>query len=202
MRSNGHCAGSTPIGSISISSTSPIASTPIAETLSALDELIRSGKVRYIGSSNFQSWQLADAEWTARTEGSQRFIATQTRHNLLNPAGEALEACARYRIGLIPTQPLAEGMLTGKFRRDRPRPDSHRTRLQPTATDLDRIEALVDFAESRNTDLLSVAIGGLLANENVSSVIAGATNPAQVKSNVAASGWRPDHADLDLLWSR
>jgi aryl-alcohol dehydrogenase-like predicted oxidoreductase len=173
----------------------PDPATPIEETLDCLSELVREGKVRYLGSSNFSSWQVAEAEWSSRTRPAQRFVAAQNRHNLLAPASEILEVCQRYNIGLIPSRPLAEGVLAGTYRRGQAPPTRNRPVGPPTDLQLDTIERLAKFAADRELDLLSVAIGGLLGRVEVSSVIAGASGPDQVRSNVRAGSWRPSEAD-------
>lgn len=178
--------------------------TPIEETLSALDDLVRAGKVRYLGSSNFTGWQVADAEWTARTRGLERFVSAQNQYSWLERGIEAdlVPALEQYGIGLLPYFPLASGLLTGKYRRGEQGPEGSRLHGRESAlTDdafdvLDRLEA---FAAERDITLLDVAIGGLAAQPAVSSVIAGATTSDQVKRNVAAGDWSPSPADLAAL---
>jgi aryl-alcohol dehydrogenase-like predicted oxidoreductase len=182
----------------------PDPATPIDETLSALDDLVHAGKVRYIGSSNFTGWQVADAEWTARTRGFERFVSAQNRYNLLEREIEAdlVPALERYDIGLLPYFPLANGLLTGKYRRGEMPPEG--TRLygrESVLTDasfdvLDKLEA---YAAERGVTLLEVALGGLAAQPTVASVIAGATSREQVVNNVAATRWTPTAADLAAL---
>lgn len=184
----------------------PDPQTPIAETLAALTELVREGKVRYIGCSNFAAWQVADAHWVATTAGLERFISAQNNYNLLERAveRELIPACERYGIGLLPYFPLASGLLTGKYRRGaEPPPDSRIARwgLTDRLTDerFDVIEALEAFAAERGASLLDVAIGGLAAQPTVASVIAGATSPEQVRANVAAGAWVPSPDDLEEI---
>jgi aryl-alcohol dehydrogenase-like predicted oxidoreductase len=169
--------------------------TPIAETLAALDDLVQEGKVLYTGSSNFAGWQVVDAEWMARTTGTERFISAQNHYSLLARAAEAelLPACEAVGVGVLPYFPLANGLLTGKYRRGQERPAG--TRMdgrEISAKQWDRIERLAAFAEERGHTLLELAIGGLLARPSVGSVIAGATSPEQVKANVAAADWELD----------
>jgi aryl-alcohol dehydrogenase-like predicted oxidoreductase len=178
--------------------------TPIDETLDALDEVVREGKVRYIGSSNLDAWQLADAEWTARANGGARFISAQNQYNLLERTVEAelVPAALKYGVGILPYFPLANGILTGKYRRDEP--PAAGTRLagrQDELTDqvFDRVEELETFARERGRSLLDVAIGGLAAQPAVASVIAGATSAEQVRANVAAAEWIPRVDDLAVL---
>ncbi len=183
--------------------------TPIEETLSALSELVRAGKVRYLGSSNFAGWQVADAEWTARDRGHERFVSAQNEYSLLNRDAEddLLPALEHYGIGLLPYFPLANGLLTGKYRRGEPAPAGSRLAAAGreatfAAARFDVVEALEAFAAARSISLLDVAIGGLAAQPAVSSVIAGATSRDQVIANVAAGEWRPsldDLAELDEL---
>lgn len=176
--------------------------TPMAETLDALEELVREGKVRYIGSSNLAAWQVADAEWTARSRGTQRFISAQNHYSLLERGVEAemLGACEEFGVGMLPFFPLANGLLTGKYRRGQERPTG--TRLdgrEISSATLDRIERLSDFAGERGHDLLELAISALASRPVVSSVIAGATKAAQVKANAAAGDWQLGKEDLVAL---
>jgi len=166
--------------------------TPIAETLAALDDLVEEGKIRYVGSSNFAAWQVADADWTARSIGAERMISAQNHYSLLERGVEAelLPACRRFGVGLLPYFPLANGLLTGKYRRGEPMPDG--TRLSGRAIEastFDRIEALERFAGERGHSLLELAFAGLLAHPEVASVIAGATRAEQVDANVSAGEW-------------
>ena len=178
--------------------------TPIAETLSALDELVAEGKVRYIGCSNFAGWQVADADWTARSLGTERFISAQNNYNLLEREVEAelVPACERFGVGLLPFFPLANGLLTGKYRRGTPPAAGTRLVDKPdllTDSSFDRVEALEKYAAERGIPVLDVAIGGLAAQPAVASVIAGATRPEQVRSNVAAGCWQPSAEDVAQL---
>jgi aryl-alcohol dehydrogenase-like predicted oxidoreductase len=184
----------------------PDPATPIEETLSVLDDLVREGKVRYIGSSNFDGWQVADAEWTARTRGYTRFVSAQNEYSWLNRDAEAelVPALEEYGVGLLPFYPLASGLLTGKYRRGEPPPPGSRIQTfgrESALTDeaFDVIEGLEAFAVSRGVGLLDVAIGGLAAQPAVASVIAGATSREQVNANVAAGAWQPDLNDLAEL---
>ncbi len=180
--------------------------TPVEETLAALTELVREGKVRYLGSSNLTGWQVVDAEWTARTLGTERFVSAQNEYSLYNRVAEAelLPACTAAGVGLLPYFPLAYGLLTGKYRRGEPAPDGSRLAAANQAhrlegADWDRIEALREFADERDVPMLSVAIGGLAARPGVASVISGATRPDQVATNVEAAAWRPGADDLAAL---
>jgi aryl-alcohol dehydrogenase-like predicted oxidoreductase len=183
----------------------PDPGTPIEETLSVLDDLVREGKVRYVGSSNFAGWQIADAEWTSRTRGIERFVSAQNEYSWLSRDIEqdVVPALQAYGIGLLPYFPLANGLLTGKYRRGEAPPPGSRIAAgrESVLTDaaFDVLEKLEAFAAERGVALLDVAIGGLAASPTVSSVIAGATSREQVERNVAAGGWRPSPADLDTL---
>jgi aryl-alcohol dehydrogenase-like predicted oxidoreductase len=181
----------------------PDPATPMEETLSALDDLVREGKVRYLGHSNFTGWQATDAEWTARTRNLERFISAQNQYSWLQRGIETdlVPALEHYGIGLLPYFPLASGLLTGKYRRGEPAPEGSRVqawKMESALNDttFDVVERLEAFAADRAITLLDVAIGGLLAQPAVSSVIAGATSPEQVAANVKAGEWRPTAEDL------
>ena len=178
--------------------------TPLEETVAALDELVREGKVRYIGSSNFAPWQVADSDSFARHAGTSRYVSAQNGYSLLDRSveRELTPACVAHGVGILPFFPLANGLLTGKYRRGIAAPSGTRmeSRLD-TVSDrtFDRIEALETYATERDLTLLDVAIGGLAAQPAVGSVIAGATRPEQVKANAAAGNWEPTAADLAAL---
>ena len=177
--------------------------TPIEETLGALDELVQAGKVRHVGSSNFSAAQVAAADERARSRGLSRFVSAQNHYSLLEREveDELVPALEQLGIGLLPYFPLANGLLTGKYRRGGPAPAG--TRLAGRVPDDDatweRIDALEAVAEARGLSLLDVAIGGLAAMPAVSSVIAGATTPEQVRANVAAGEWVPSADELAEL---
>jgi aryl-alcohol dehydrogenase-like predicted oxidoreductase len=184
----------------------PDEQTPIEETLSALDDLVRAGKVRYLGSSNFTGWQVAEAEWTARTRGLERFVSAQNEYNWLERGieTELVPALEHYGVGLLPFFPLASGLLSGKYRRGEAPPQGSRIQAwgrESLLTDetFDVLEKLEAFAAERSVTMLDVAIGGLAAQPAVASVIAGATTPEQVRANVAAGNWSPSAADLATL---
>ena len=183
----------------------PDPATPIDETLSALDDLVRSGKVRYIGSSNFSSWQIADADWTARSEGYSRFVSAQNHMNLFERAvvHEVIPSCRHFGLGMLPYFPLASGLLTGKYVRGEPAPEGTRlanagARAGGALSDhnFDRLEALTNFADERSRTLLELAFGWLLSFEEVSSVIAGATREEQIQGNVEGAGMRLDADEM------
>ena len=179
--------------------------TPIEETLSALTDLVREGKVRYVGCSNFEGWRIADADWTARTAGLERFVSVQNRYSLLHRdlEAEVAPAAEQFGLGVLPYFPLEFGLLTGKYRRGQEPPAGSRAATAPSSwlehADWDRIEALTGYAEARGLSLLDVAIAGLAAQPAVASVIAGATRGDQVRANAAALRWEPDEADLAQL---
>src|SRR6185436_6105617 len=162
----------------------PDAEVPIADTLGALDELVKAGKVREIGCSNFSADQLREAE-AAVAPGAARFVSVQNEYSLFHrePEREVLAACARQGLAFIPFFPLASGILTGKYRQGRPLPEGTRIKAGSrfakllTEENLDRIEKLAAFAESRGHTLLELAFSWLLAHPVVASVIAGAMSP-------------------------
>ena len=181
--------------------------TPIAETLEACDKLVREGKVRYIGASNFTAAQLEDADKIARDNGWARFISVQNLYSLLETGAEAdvLPMCDKLGIGFIPFFPLASGLLTGKYRRNQPAPEGSRLENRPISdADYDKVEALENFAQERGRTILELAFAGLASNPQVASVIAGATKPEQVRQNATAVGWQltsEELADLRKLTS-
>ncbi len=173
--------------------------TPIEETLRALDDLIRAGKVRYIGCSNLAAWRVVESVWTARACSLPSFVSCQDEVSLVVRKHEAelMPAMRAYGLGLLPYFPLASGLLTGKYRRNAPMPaDARLTKTQRLAdkyltdTNWAIAEKLADFAEARGHTLLELAFSWLLAQEPVASVIAGATKPEQIAANVAAGGWK------------
>lgn len=187
----------------------PDPETPIAETTDALDELVREGKIRYYGHSNFTGWQIAEAEFTSRSRSTGRFISAQNHYSLLSRAAEreVLPAVERYDLGFFPFFPLHNGLLTGKFTREGGPASS---RIMSTRRHLwenapwDAIDAFRVFCDERGITMVQAAFGWLLSQPAVSSVIAGATSAAQVEANaMAGDAWRPDAADLaaiDLLF--
>jgi aryl-alcohol dehydrogenase-like predicted oxidoreductase len=184
----------------------PDKDTPIEETLRALDDLVTQGKVRYVGNSNFTGWQIADADWIARSEHLNRFVSAQNNYSLLERKVEfeVTPACERFGLGVLPYFPLASGLLTGKYKRGEGAPDGTRlaawgARGQAALNDknFDTLEALSSYANERGHDMLELAFGWLLGHGVVSSVIAGATRPEQVKANAAAAAWRLTPADVE-----
>jgi aryl-alcohol dehydrogenase-like predicted oxidoreductase len=179
--------------------------TPFEETLGALSELVTEGKVRHIGSSNLTAAQVVEADEAAARQGLPRFVSAQNSYSWLDREAERdlLPACERLGLGLIPYFPLAQGLLTGKYRRGAPAPGGARlsVRLDVSAGTWDRIEALEAFAAECGVGLLDVAIGGLAARGAVASVIAGATKPEQVRANADAGDWEPSPEQLARLRS-
>ncbi|HET7321157.1 MAG TPA: aldo/keto reductase [Longimicrobiaceae bacterium] len=183
----------------------PDPAVPIADTLGALDELVRAGKVREIGCSNFSVEQLREAEAAAGRAGGARFVSVQNEYSMLHrePERGVLEACERLGLAFLPFFPLASGLLTGKYRRGKPAPqgtritsgDRYADLLAPEKLDLG--ERRVAFAESRGHTLLELAFSWLLARPVVASVIAGATKPEQVTANAAAAGWRLSAEEME-----
>jgi 1-deoxyxylulose-5-phosphate synthase len=176
--------------------------TPVEETLAALDELVTAGKIRYVGHSNFSGWQLADAAWTARAEHRTPFLSAQNEYSLLNRSVERdlLPAAEHFGLGVLPFFPLANGLLTGKYTRHDAPAGSRLVVNKPQLLESapwDTLEALQSFADARGISMLALAFGWLLARPAVSSVIAGATTPEQIRGNVAAAqAWTPTADDL------
>jgi aryl-alcohol dehydrogenase-like predicted oxidoreductase len=170
--------------------------TPIEETLRALDDLIRQGKVRYVGCSNLPGWQVADAQWTAKAANLDAFVSCQDEYSLLMRGieKELLPAAARFGLGLLPFFPLACGLLTGKYRGGAPK-DARLAHVQRfadkymTERNLKLVDRLDDWAKARGRSLLELAFSWLAAHPATSSVIAGATRPEQLEQNVQAVGW-------------
>jgi aryl-alcohol dehydrogenase-like predicted oxidoreductase len=186
----------------------PDLDTPIEETLTALDALVRQGKVRYIGCANFEIWQIVDAVRTAKNLGLAGLVSCQNQYSLLvqDAEQEILPAADNFRLGFLPYYPLAGGFLTGKYRRGEPMPEG--ARLNTTKRLADRyvternwtlIEKLEALATARGHTLLDLAFAWLLAHRPVSSVIAGATKPEQVEANVKATAWDLSAEDMDAV---
>lgn len=192
----------------------PDPKTPIEETLRALDDLVRSGKVRYIGCSNLKAWQVVDASWTAQVRNLHGFISAQDEYSLLVRGAEAelIPALESRGMGLLPYFPLASGLLTGKYRHGADAPQG--TRMAAIKRLADRfmteenwqtVDALQAFCDARGCSLLELAFSWLLAQPCLSSVIAGATKPEQIEANVKAAGWKlsPEElAEIDRITKR
>jgi aryl-alcohol dehydrogenase-like predicted oxidoreductase len=178
--------------------------TPMEETLRALDDLVRSGKVRYIGACNLAAWQAVDAGWIARELGTHSFICIQNEYSLVEraPEAELLPALRAHGLSLVPYFPLASGLLTGKYKRDKDAPeDSRFARWQQLGdryrndANWDRVERLEAWCKDHGHSLLELAFAWLLARPEVASVIAGATKPEQIRGNARAVEWQMDAAE-------
>jgi aryl-alcohol dehydrogenase-like predicted oxidoreductase len=188
--------------------------TPIEETLRALDDLIRAGKVRYIGCSNFAPWQVADAQWTSKTCNLNAFISCQDEYSLLvrDVERELIPAMQAHGLGLLPYFPLASGLLTGKYQRNAAKPQG--ARLTYMAQLADRymtdanwiiVEKLAEFCARRGHTLTELAFSWLAARSTVASVIAGATKPEQLDENVKAADWQltpEEMAEVDRITAK
>ena len=186
----------------------PDDNTPIEETMRALDDMVSQGKVRYIGCSNFSAWQVCEANWTSRTYGLTPFVSVQPAYSMMQRdiEVELVPFCREYDVGILPFYPLANGFLTGKYRRGQGAPEGTRLaesdRGMFTDENYDLLESLEGFASNRGHTVLELAFAWLLANPNVSSVIAGATRIEQVESNASAANWElspEEKAEVDAL---
>jgi aryl-alcohol dehydrogenase-like predicted oxidoreductase len=179
----------------------PDPSTPMEETIAALHELVTEGKVRYLGHSNLSGWQIADGAHIAAASGQTPFISAQNHWSLLerHAEDEVVPAARHFGLGVLPYFPLANGLLTGKIRRGQPVPTNSRLAGRDgyiTEAKLDKVEALISWAQEHGVTILDIAIGALAAQPGCSSVIAGATSGEQVKANAAAGEWVPSAAEL------
>lgn len=180
--------------------------TPIEETLGALGDLVRQGKVRYVGCSNLSAWQVVEAQWTAKHRGLDAFVSCQDEYSLLvrDLERDLMPAMQKYGLGLLPYFPLASGLLTGKYERDAPGPAGARltdtprfaNRTYMTDANWAIVERLREFGNARGRTLLEVAMGWMAARPTVSSIIAGATRPEQLEQNVRAVDWTPTAEDM------
>ena len=180
----------------------PDPSTPIAETLGALDELVRDGKVRAIGCSNFSAAQLAEADRVARELGTARFTVLQNQYSLLERRDdeEVLPLCRELGVAYIPYFPLASGLLTGKYHRDEPAPEGTRLEGREIADErFDRVDLCTAFAEEHGHTVHELALSALASTPGVGSIIAGATRPEQVRANADAVSWRLTADQLEML---
>jgi aryl-alcohol dehydrogenase-like predicted oxidoreductase len=186
----------------------PDASTSMEETLRALDDLVTQGKIRYLGSSNFAGWQIADAEWIARTGNGNRFVTAQNQYSLLDRRieREVVPACTRFGLGILPYFPLASGLLTGKYRRGVEAPSGSRMAAwgkrgadQLSDANFDVVERLAGFAERHDHTLLELAMSWLACLPYISSIIAGATTTEQVQANARAVGWKLTENEMSEL---
>jgi aryl-alcohol dehydrogenase-like predicted oxidoreductase len=183
----------------------PDPATPIEETLRTLDDLVRQGKVRYIGCSNLPAWHVVEAQWTARDRGLNAFVSCQDEYSLLvrDIERELAPAMNAYGLGLLPFFPLAGGLLTGKYKRGAPLPKDARYASSKnmaerfmTQAGWTAVEGLESYASARGKTLLDLAVAWLVARKPVSSVIAGATKPEQVEQNVRAAEWALSDSDV------
>jgi aryl-alcohol dehydrogenase-like predicted oxidoreductase len=186
----------------------PDPETPIEETLAALDDLVRSGKVRYIGSSNLAGWQFVEAAFIAKERRLAPFVSAQNHYNLLDRKieHELVPAVKKYGGSILPYFPLASGMLTGKYKRGLDLPNDgrltqwgERGKALLSDANFEMVEQVAAFAEKRGKTVLDAAIGWLASQPHVASVIAGATKPEQVEANVAAGAWEMSAEELDEM---
>jgi len=180
--------------------------TPIEETLRGIDDLVRAGKVRYVGYSNVAAWQIVDGQWSARTEHLARPISTTNHFNLArrDPEREILPACRALGVGVIPYYPLESGFLTGRYRAGQAAdgirlPRSARTTAVLTPANFARLERWDAFAAERGRSMVELAVGWLLSHPEVGSVIAGASSAEQIRSTVASAGWRLGPAEMEAI---
>jgi aryl-alcohol dehydrogenase-like predicted oxidoreductase len=192
----------------------PDPDTPQDETMKTLEDLIQQGKVRYVGCSNFPAWKVVESRWISHMYGINGFVSCQDHYNILARAieNELIPAMESYDLGLLPYFPLAGGLLTGKYKRNRPAAEGTRfatwkdlAQRYTTEANWNLIESLEDFCAKRNHTLLELAFAWLLAKPIVSSVIAGATKPKQIEGNAAAADWilsQEDLGEIDRLTSQ
>lgn len=182
----------------------PDPDTPIDETLGALSDVVREGKARYVGCSNFKAYQIADAQWASRQDGHVAFITAQNNMSLIERGveDEVIPACKHFGLGMLPYFPLAGGLLTGKYKRNEPAPQGARlanagayAERALSDTNFDKVEGLTEFARVRERSMLDLAFAWLLSFSEVSSVIAGATSPEQVEANVSAATMQLDEEE-------
>jgi aryl-alcohol dehydrogenase-like predicted oxidoreductase len=177
----------------------PDTSTPIEETMGALNDVVKSGRVRYIGNSNYSGWMVVEAQLTAKNEHLTPFISAQNQYNLLDRRIERDlgQVAEKYGVGVLPYFPLANGFLTGKYRPGQPAPEGTRIAAMGqraegvlTEKNFEMLGKLEAFAEQRGHTMLDLAIGWLASHAWVGSVIAGATKPEQLEQNAKAGGWK------------
>ena len=174
----------------------PDAKTPVEETLRALDDLVRQGKVRYIGHSNYAGWQLVEADWTAKAHNLNAFVSAQNRWSLITRdiERELVPAASAYGLGILPYFPLESGLLTGKYRKGAPLPKGSRlakwgsfgSSAFSSEANLDIVEKFSAICDQHEIKLLELAMAWLVSKPVVASVIAGVTSIAQLEQNVAA----------------
>ncbi len=182
----------------------PDPDTPIEETLRALDDCVRNGKVRYIGCSGVTAWQACEALWTSRMLNLNAFVSVQPYYNLLKREieKELVPFCRAYGLGIIPYFPLEGGLLTGKYRFGKPAPANSRfagrteSEKRFSKWNFSILAGLERFAEKRGRPVLELALAWLFANPSVSTVIAGATKPEQVVANERSLDWKLSTEEL------
>lgn len=179
----------------------------IEEMMRALDDLVRAGKVRYIGASNFSAWQLCRSNDVAEMMGWEQFVTIQPEYNLLEREieREVVPYCAWANIGILPYFPLAGGFLTGKYKRGEPPPGGSRGEFSAyvkgllTDANFDKLDRLRGFVDARGRTLHDLAFAWLVSKEQVASVIAGATSPQQISAHAATVKWKLSEEDMKEL---
>jgi aryl-alcohol dehydrogenase-like predicted oxidoreductase len=187
----------------------PDFTTPTEETMRTLDDFVRSGKVRYIGCSNYSGWQITEAAWVAKTEHLTPFISAQNQYSLLERAieSEVVPAASRYGLGILPYFPLASGFLTGKYRQNQDLPEGSRLSAANspmagrilTDANYEMLTKLEDFATARGHTMIELAFSWLASKPYVGSVIAGATRPEQVEQNAKSADWKLTPEEMSLV---
>ena len=179
--------------------------TPIDETLRALDDLVTSGKVRYIGSSNFASWQISEAAWTSITNEVSNFVSLQTRYSILNRdmEKEIVPACEKHNISILPFFPLESGLLTGKVKRDEDPPPGTRLAIWGGAFrsdwKFDVMEKITEFGQSIDRNILEMSLSWAANQKQVGSVLVGATKSEQLIQNIKAISWKMSPEEMDSI---
>jgi aryl-alcohol dehydrogenase-like predicted oxidoreductase len=179
--------------------------TPIDETLRALDDLVTSGKVRYIGSSNFASWQISEAAWTSITNEVSNFVSLQTRYSILNRdmEKEIVPACEKHNISILPFFPLESGLLTGKVKRDEDPPPGTRLAIWGGAFrsdwKFDVIEKITEFGKSIDRNILEMSLSWAANQKQIGSVLVGATKSEQLIQNINAISWKMSPEEMDSI---
>ena len=179
--------------------------TPIDETLRALDDLVTSGKVRYIGSSNFASWQISEAAWTSITNELSNFVSLQTRYSILNRdmEKEIVPACEKHNISILPFFPLESGLLTGKVKRDEDPPPGTRLAIWGGAfrsdSKFDVMEKITEFGQSIDRNILEMSLSWAANQKQIGSVLVGATKSEQLIQNINAISWKMSPEEMDSI---
>ena len=179
--------------------------TPIDETLRALDDLVTSGKVRYIGSSNFASWEISEAAWTSITNEVSNFVSLQTRYSILNRdmEKEIVPACEKHSISVLPFFPLESGLLTGKVKRDEDPPPGTRLAIWGGAFrsdwKFDLIDKIIEFGKSIDRNILEISLSWAANQKQIGSVLVGATKSEQLIQNIKAISWKMSPEEMDSI---